>query len=80
MDGRSFGKIFKDSKLVDKKFTSTSLDIIFSKAKSIKSKTITYEQFLNGVKLAAKEKQCEVDTLIEKISQLHGPEYHGTKA
>ena len=34
MNGRTFVKVFKDSKLLDKKLTSTSLDIIFSKVKT----------------------------------------------
>lgn len=34
MNGRTFVKVFKDSKLIDNKLTSTSLDIIFSKVKT----------------------------------------------
>lgn len=34
MNGRTFVKVFKDAKLVNKKLTSISLDIIFSKIKT----------------------------------------------
>lgn len=34
MNGRTFVKIFKDSKLIDSKLSTTSLDIIFSKIKT----------------------------------------------
>ena len=33
MDGAHFGKLFRDLKLLDKKLTSTAVDIIFAKAK-----------------------------------------------
>ena len=34
MDGAKFAKMFRDLKLLDKKFTSTDVDIIFSKVKA----------------------------------------------
>lgn len=34
MNGRTFVKVFKDSKLVGSKLSTTSLDIIFSKIKT----------------------------------------------
>lgn len=34
MNGRTFVKVFKDAKLINKKLSSTSLDIIFSKVKT----------------------------------------------
>jgi len=33
MDGAKFGKLFRDLKLLDKKLTSTDVDIIFTRAK-----------------------------------------------
>lgn len=38
-----FGKIFKDAKLYNSNFRSTSADIIFSKVKAKGSQKITYE-------------------------------------
>lgn len=43
MNGRTFVKVFKDAKMEDKKLTSTSLDIIFSKVKTKGKMKITYE-------------------------------------
>jgi len=34
MDGAKFGKLFRDLKLLDKKLTSTDVDIVFAKAKA----------------------------------------------
>ena len=35
---------------------------------------------MDGVKLAAKDKKCEEDALVGKLSTLKGPQYTGTKA
>jgi hypothetical protein len=43
LDSRSFVKLFKDSQLMDKKLTTTDLDIIFSKA-SISGPCINADQ------------------------------------
>lgn len=80
LDGRAFNKIFKDSKLYDKHFTSTGADIIFNKIKTKGTLKITFEQFLQGIALAAEEKKVSAEVFAEKLSLLHGPEYHGTKA
>lgn len=49
MNGRTFVKIFKDSKLIDNKLTANSLDIIFSKVKTKGKVKITVDQFVKGV-------------------------------
>lgn len=43
MNGRTFVKVFKDSKLIDKHLSTTSLDIIFSKVKTKGKLKITFE-------------------------------------
>lgn len=63
MNGRTFVKIFKDAKMIDKKLTSTSLDIIFNKVKTKGKLKIGYSQFVKGVEEAAKEKKCSFDVL-----------------
>ena len=56
MNGRTFVKVFEDSKLLDKKLNKTSVDIIFSKVKTKGKLKITPDQFVKGVQLAALEK------------------------
>ena len=43
MNGRTFVKVFKDSKLTDKNLSTTSLDIIFSKIKTKGKLKITFD-------------------------------------
>ena len=42
MDGKTFAKVAKDCKLVDKKFTATDVDLVFAKAKDKTERRITY--------------------------------------
>lgn len=80
MNGRTFVKVFKDAKMEDKKLTSTGLDIIFNKIKTKGKVKITYDQFVDGVRLAAQEKKCDYDILASKLASLKGPNFKGTKA
>jgi len=43
MDGKSFAKLAKDTKLLDKKLTSTDIDLIFAKVKAKSERRITWE-------------------------------------
>lgn len=73
MNGRTFVKVFKDSKLIDSKLTTTSLDIIFSKIKTKGKLKINAEQFAKGVELAAVEKKCDHSALVGKLCSSKGP-------
>jgi hypothetical protein len=42
MEGKSFLKIVKDCKLIDKKLTATDVDLIFAKVKDTTERRITY--------------------------------------
>ncbi len=42
MEGRTFVKILKDSKIINKKYSTTSADIQFAKTKTKGKKTINY--------------------------------------
>lgn len=70
-----FVKIFKDAKLFDSHFKSTSADIIFSKIKTKGAQKVTYEQFLKGLELAAVEKKVSLEEICEGLSKLHGPDF-----
>ncbi|XP_047138925.1 tubulin polymerization-promoting protein family member 2 [Hydra vulgaris] len=56
MDNAKFSKLARDLKILDKKLTSTDVDIIFNKVKSKTERKITYHQFEDGVKLMAEKK------------------------
>ena len=42
MDGKSFAKMAKDCKLIDKKLTTTDIDLTFAKVKDKSERRITY--------------------------------------
>ncbi|XP_782492.2 tubulin polymerization-promoting protein family member 2 [Strongylocentrotus purpuratus] len=86
MDNSKWGKMFRDLKLYDKKFTSTDTDIIFNRPE-VKSKTdrkINFAQFKKALELCAEKKygsKDDVQKLIEKICAGKGPGTSGaTKA
>ena len=45
LDGKSFAKLCKDTKLLDKKFTATDVDLLFAKVKDKSARRITFAQF-----------------------------------
>jgi folate-dependent phosphoribosylglycinamide formyltransferase PurN len=83
MDGRTFFKLMKDSKMLDTKLTQTNVDLTFSKCADLKKKKMSFEQFkLSLVTCAGYKKITPEDfekQLIEGASSA-GPLYKGTKA
>lgn len=45
MDGKTFAKLAKDCKIIDKKLTATDIDLIFAKAKKKTERKITFAEF-----------------------------------
>jgi hypothetical protein len=43
MEGKSFAKLAKDTKLIDKKLTATDVDLVFAKVKDKSERRITFE-------------------------------------
>ncbi len=80
MDGKTFAKVAKDCKLIDKKFTATDVDLIFAKAKDTTERRITYAQFEKALELVAEKKGVELDAVREAVTGSSGPEFSGTKA
>lgn len=80
MSNKEFLKVNKDCGLFDKKYTSVDVDINFSKIKDKTSKNITFDQFVNGLKLAATKKGLEFEKLSEMVCNSAGPVFKGTKA
>jgi len=80
MEGKTFAKFAKDSKILDKKLTATDIDLIFAKAKKKTERKITYAEFENAVAMCAEKKGIEADALTSAIITHGGPKFTGTKA
>lgn len=85
MDGAKFGKLCRDTKLLDKKLTSTDVDIIFSRVKAKTDRKITFKQFEEAVGLLAEKKYPGAPNGLAKITALitsskTGPATHSEAA
>ena len=80
MDGKTFAKLCKDTKLLDKKLTATDVDLIFAKSKDKSLRTITFEQFKKGIEQCAAKKGINFDDCCNLILLVAGPKFAGTKA
>jgi hypothetical protein len=80
MANKEFVKFNKDTGLLDKKYTTTDVDINFVKVKAKTSKVITFDEFESALKLAATKKGIGYDDLVAKVCKTGGPTYTGTKA
>lgn len=78
MSGKDFAKMVKDTKLLDKKLTTTDVDLAFSKVKERTARRITYDEFIRGLTLLAEKKQVSVDAVHAKIAASQGPILTGT--
>jgi hypothetical protein len=76
MDGKTFAKLAKDCKIIDKKLTATDIDLIFAKAKKRK---INYQEFESLVEMCAEKKGTDAATLSASIIKTGGPKFTGTK-
>lgn len=63
MDGKTFAKMAKDCKILDKKLTATDIDLIFAKVKDKAARKINYSQFEKGIAECAAKKGSNFDTL-----------------
>lgn len=80
MDGKTFAKFSKDTKILDKKLTATDIDLIFAKVKDKTARKITFDQFKKAISLCAEKKGLGAEALEEKILEHGGPTFKGTKA
>ena len=56
MDGKSFAKLAKDTKILDKRLTITDVDLTFAKVKAKADRRISFDQFVHGLELLAEKK------------------------
>ena len=81
MDNAKFNKFCKDTKVIDRKFTSTDADLIFSSTKGKGERKISYSVFAGAaLDAVAKRKGVSKDTLLSQIVSTRGPTSSGTHA
>ncbi|WP_411027238.1 tubulin polymerization-promoting family protein, partial [Salmonella sp. s54925] len=71
MENSKFAKLFRDLKILDKKLTSTDIDIIFNRPE-VKPKTdrkINFQQFKEALKLIADKKYPGDEDALAKLEQ-----------
>ena len=81
MDGKAFAKLCKDCKLLDPKFTSTDVDLIFAnnKVKNKAERKITFLQFTVALDLVAERKGVPIADIHQKLLQQGGPATNNTQ-
>jgi len=80
MDGKTFAKLAKDTKLINKSLTSTDIDLIFAKAKDKTARKITFKQFEAALELVATKRGCSAEDVHGIVLSNGGPKFAGTKA
>ncbi|KAJ3379779.1 hypothetical protein HDU84_006415 [Entophlyctis sp. JEL0112] len=56
MDGSKWAKFARDSGILDRRITSTEIDIVFNKVKAKTARRIGWDEFVEGVKMIAEKK------------------------
>jgi len=80
MDGKTFTKLCKDCGLIDKKLTSTDVDLIFAKVVTKGQRRIAYPQFDAALNMCAQKKGASAEEVKTKVGAAQGPVLHATKA
>jgi len=80
MDGKTFAKMAKDTKILSKTLTATDIDLIFAKIKDKAARKITFAQFEKGIHECAAKKKKSFDEVSAAICEVGGPVLHGTQA
>lgn len=81
MDNRQFAKLAKDTGILDKKLTSTDVDLIFNKVKGNPSiRKIKFAQFEDAITHFATKKGVKTEVVIDTLVKKGGPSFSGTKA
>ena len=63
MEGKTFAKLAKDTKILDKNLTATDVDLVFAKVKDKAARKISFAQFQKGVEEMAKKKKITAEAL-----------------
>jgi len=68
MEGKSFAKMCKDTKIIDKKLDGTNVDLIFAKSKDKSERRINFDQFFYALNLCAQKKGVAEQDLYSAIA------------
>jgi len=80
MDGKTFAKVAKDCKIINKKCTNTDIDLIFARNKERTARKINYQQFLSALNECATKRGEDMASLEASILSQGGPVFAGTQA
>jgi len=80
LEGKEFAKMCNDCGLFDRKFNKNDCDIIFAKVVPRGSRHINFEQFKDGIRLAAAKKEKPVGEVQDIVANSTGPVINATKA
>lgn len=80
MDGKTFAKMTKDCKVLNKKCTATDIDLIFARNKERTARKITYQQFVAALAECAAKRGEDMAALEAQILSQGGPVFAGTQA
>jgi len=79
-DGKSFAKLCKDCKLIDNKFTSTDVDLIFAKVVPKGQRRIAFKEFEAALAFVARKKGGSTEDIEKAVCASQGPSFNATKA
>ena len=80
MDGKTFAKMAKDCKVINKKCTNTDIDLIFARNKERTARKITFQQFAAALAECAAKRGEDMAALEASILSVGGPVFSGTQA
>lgn len=80
MDGKTFAKVAKDCKIINKKCTNTDIDLIFARNKERTARKINYQQFVSALGECATKRGQTMEELEAVILSTGGPVFAGTAA
>eukprot|EP00933_Yihiella_yeosuensis_P037757 TRINITY_DN31751_c0_g1_i1.p1 TRINITY_DN31751_c0_g1~~TRINITY_DN31751_c0_g1_i1.p1 ORF type:complete len:398 (+),score=71.08 TRINITY_DN31751_c0_g1_i1:95-1288(+) len=80
IDGRSFSKLCKDVGLIDRKFSGTDADLVFTKAAQKGQRRLSFADFEVALVLLAERSGRKEQEVFEIVRDAGGPSLKGTKA
>lgn len=80
MDGKTFAKMSKDCKVINKQCTTTDIDLIFAKSKDKAARKITFAQFKTAIGHCATKRGISAEEMESAVLAAGGPVFAGTKA
>lgn len=79
LDGRAFAKLCKDCKLLDRAFTATDADLLFSKTVTKGQRRISLQEFEHALEFMAEKKRVDVESIRGAVAlNSGGPVLRGT--